>query len=285
VTPGQNLSRDRLRADCSRCAALCCVEPALTRSADFAIDKPAGQPCPNLGPDDGCTIHHQLRSSGFPGCAAYDCFGAGQHVVQVTFGGADWRRTRDVASDLFAAYRRVRDLHELLWYLADAADRTLEPGLASEVAACATETERLAEGSAADLAQVDIVTVRARVDAVLSQVSQELRAGLEGPEHRRAELAGHDLRGADLRGADLRGALLIGADLRDADLRLADLIGADLRGADLRGTDLGDCLYLTRSQVDAARGDARTSLPDGLGPPVRWSLTGWSAQTGAGACE
>ena len=36
-----------LRADCTRCFALCCVAPAFAASADFAIDKPAGQPCPN----------------------------------------------------------------------------------------------------------------------------------------------------------------------------------------------------------------------------------------------
>ena len=31
-----------LRADCARCAGLCCVVPAFTESADFAIDKPSG---------------------------------------------------------------------------------------------------------------------------------------------------------------------------------------------------------------------------------------------------
>ncbi len=42
--------RHDLRADCGRCAGLCCVAPAFTASADFAIDKPAGQPCPNQPP-------------------------------------------------------------------------------------------------------------------------------------------------------------------------------------------------------------------------------------------
>ncbi|RQX15913.1 oxetanocin A resistance protein, partial [Micromonospora arida] len=38
----------QLRADCGRCFGLCCVVPAFAASADFAIDKPAGSPCPNL---------------------------------------------------------------------------------------------------------------------------------------------------------------------------------------------------------------------------------------------
>ncbi|KFD44577.1 hypothetical protein IU11_00975, partial [Cellulosimicrobium sp. MM] len=70
-----------LRSDCSRCTGLCCVGLHLVRSADFAIDKPAGTPCPNLRTDFGCGIHARLPESGFPGCVAYDCLGAGQRVT------------------------------------------------------------------------------------------------------------------------------------------------------------------------------------------------------------
>ena len=80
-----------LRADCTRCFGICCVAPAFSASADFALDKPAGQPCPNLGADSRCGIHRDLRQRGFPGCTVFDCFGAGQQVAQVTFGGRDWR--------------------------------------------------------------------------------------------------------------------------------------------------------------------------------------------------
>lgn len=166
-------SRDDLRADCTRCAALCCIEPALRRSADFAIDQPAGRPCPNLGSDDGsnrCSIHHELRSLGFAGCAAYDCFGAGQHVVLVTFGGGGPRRDPTDPSEaaVFAAYRTVRDLHELRWYLADAADRPLAAGLRAEVADLAAHLAQLDELSATELVDVDVAAVRQRVDVVLA---------------------------------------------------------------------------------------------------------------------
>ena len=103
----------RLQADCARCRALCCVGPAFAASADFAVDKPAGQPCVNLSDDDRCGIHTELRPRGFPGCVAYDCFGAGQQVVQVTFGG------RDREPAMFAVLPVVRALNELLWYLAE----------------------------------------------------------------------------------------------------------------------------------------------------------------------
>ena len=45
-------------------------------------DKPAGRSCPNLGADFGCGIHDSLRERSFPGCAVFDCFGAGQQVIQ-----------------------------------------------------------------------------------------------------------------------------------------------------------------------------------------------------------
>ena len=96
-------------------------------------------------------------------------------------------------------------------------------------------------------------------------------SGARKKDRRGADLIGAKLKGADLRGANLRGAYLIGADLRGADLRLADLIGADLRDADLAGADLTDAIFLTQSQLDAARGDAATRLPPSLTRPAHWS--------------
>ena len=76
-----------LVADCGRCAGLCCVALPFAATADFAIDKAAGVPCPNLADDFSCRIHDHLRPEGFPGCIAYDCSGAGQRVTQVVFDG------------------------------------------------------------------------------------------------------------------------------------------------------------------------------------------------------
>ena len=80
-----------LAADCSRCAGLCCVALPFGRSADFPVDKAAGDPCEHLRRDFRCGIHDRLREEGYRGCTVFDCFGAGQQVTQVTFGGKDWR--------------------------------------------------------------------------------------------------------------------------------------------------------------------------------------------------
>jgi uncharacterized protein YjbI with pentapeptide repeats len=261
VTPAPIAAAD-LRADCSRCFALCCVAPAFSASADFAIDKPAGTPCPNLQADFRCGIHAALRREGFPGCAAYDCFGAGQKVSQVTFAGRDWR----TSPDMFAAFAVMRPLHELLWYVTAA----LALDGSAELVRAREETEALTRLGPEELVAVDVAAQRDAVNALLRRASAQARAPYGGPEHPGADLVGADLTGADLRGANLRGAHLIGADLTAADLDHADVTGADLRGATLAGADLGGTLFLTQSQVDSARGDGRTVLPASLTRPAHW---------------
>ena len=267
-----------LRADCARCAGLCCVAPGFTASADFAISKEPGRPCPHLRRDFGCEIHERLRPSGFPGCATYDCFGAGQQVTQVTFGGKNWRQP-GVAAAMFASFAVMRQLHELRWHVAQALALTRElaqlPGaepVAGPLSQAETTLRRHAESSPEALAALDIEAVWGTVTGLLRQASQLIRG--DGPADRElsgADLMGHDLAGADLRRASLRGACLIGANLARADLRLADLAGADLRGARLAGADLSTSLFLTQAQADAARGDATTNLPAGLARPAHWA--------------
>jgi uncharacterized protein YjbI with pentapeptide repeats len=84
-----------------------------------------------------------------------------------------------------------------------------------------------------------------------------------------------DLSGARLDKANLSGAQLVGAKLLDAALRDADLSGAQLDGADLRRA-----LGLTQPQLDAARGNAETQLPAGLGRPARWAAAAPPASPG-----
>jgi Pentapeptide repeats (8 copies) len=262
----------RLRADCGRCAGLCCVALPFAASADFAFDKEAGRPCPNLRADFGCAVHSRLRSSGFAGCAAFDCFGAGQRVSQATFGGRDWRADPRVADEMFAVFPVVRQLHELLWYLTEALRLPRARAVHGDLRRALSRTEALSAGSAAELLELDVAAYRGEVNELLVRASELARAGVPGPRRnlRGADLVGADLCGADLRGANLRGALLVAADLRGARLGGADVTGADLRGCDVGGADLRGALFLTVPQVNAARGDAATRLPPALSRPDHW---------------
>ncbi|MFB9905510.1 pentapeptide repeat-containing protein [Allokutzneria oryzae] len=261
-----------LLSDCGNCFGLCCVALAFSASSDFAVDKQIGTPCANLRQDFRCGIHNRLRAEGFQGCTVYDCFGAGQKVSQSTFDGQDWRGSKENARRMFEVFPIMRQLHELLWYLSEAlalpVTRPIHPALRTLLA----ETEKLTFGSPEELAALDIAGHRHEVNVLLLRASELVRAGHGGKkkDRRGADLIGAGLRGADLRGANLRGAYLIGADLRGADLRAADVIGADLRDADVRGADLAECLFLTQTQVNAARGDAATTLPATLTRPAHW---------------
>lgn len=263
-------SPDPLRADCSLCVGLCCVAPAFSASADFAIDKPAGQPCPNLGADFSCQIHADLGGRGFSGCTVYDCFGAGQHVAQQIHPGRDWRQDEETAGRIFAAFHVVRELHELLWYLREALGMGAASPLHGQLEAVQAETLRRRHEQP-DTSR-DLDEHWAAANRLLMSASELARAEVHrrGRDRRGADLIGRNLKRVRLRGADLRGAYLLGADLRGSDLTGTDLIGADLRAADVRDADLSAALFLTQPQLSAARGNAMTGLPPRLSRPLHW---------------
>ncbi|MFG2576589.1 pentapeptide repeat-containing protein [Streptomyces sp. NPDC048481] len=266
--------RAELRGDCENCFGLCCVALPFARSADFAVDKPAGKACPNLGADHRCGIHARLRESGFSGCTVYDCFGAGQKVSQVTFGGRD-RNTvpREEARRMSEVFPVVRQLHELLWYLTEALALPAARPVRGELRRLLDRTDALTRLSPDELTALDVPAHRQDVNALLLRTSELVRAGVPGrrKDRRGADLVGARLKGADLRGANLRGACLIAADLTGADLRRADLIGADLRDTDLTDADLTGAFFLTQPQVNAARGSAGTRLPESVARPAHWT--------------
>lgn len=115
-----------LRADCSRCAALCCVVLPFDQSAAFGFSKAAGVPCRHLAPENRCNIHSRL-ADGFSGCVQFDCHGAGQRVTQQVFGGQSWRDDPALAGPMENAFRAMRKLHEAVLLLLEAAHLPLSP--------------------------------------------------------------------------------------------------------------------------------------------------------------
>lgn len=165
-----------LTPDCERCCGLCCVAPAFYASADFAIDKGAGEACPNLTQEFRCAIHDSLRAEGFSGCVVYDCFGAGQKVTQITFKGQDWRRTPQIAGRMFAVFSIMRQLHELLVFLSEALKLPPAEPLYSELKLKLEELEGLTRKSSDTLRELDVTTHRREVDAILLRVGELVRA-------------------------------------------------------------------------------------------------------------
>ena len=274
-------TRVSLVPDCASCFGLCCAALPFAASADFPVDKPAGQPCGNLRRDFGCGIHARLRETGWKGCTVFECFGAGQQVSQVTFGGVSWRDAPGTASRMYAVLPVMRQLHEMLSHLGEALVISPAASTRAELTTLLDEVTELTAATAEALLGLDVLTLRQRVGPLLQQTSSVVRA--DARRSRRApaslprrvrpgaDLLGADLHGADLRAGDLRGAYLIAADLCGADLRTADLLGADLRDADLSDADLGGALFLTQPQLNAARGNAGTRVPATLRRPDHWT--------------
>lgn len=110
-----------MRPDCDRCAALCCVAPAFVPGPDFPIDKPNGEPCPNIADGHRCRIYADRERLGFSGCLVYDCLGAGQRVTQELFAGRSWRDEPELLAPMTAAFLAMSEVHHLLMLLETAA--------------------------------------------------------------------------------------------------------------------------------------------------------------------
>lgn len=160
----------RLQADCAKCCALCCVAPAFDADQGFAFSKPAHTACANLRTDARCAIHDDLASRGFPACAAFDCYGAGQRVTQQLFGGASWRSSPEMARRMFDAYFRYRALHELMAALELAIQRASPP----DVVRLREQLRRIDELCESAEALADTV----RIDAIRKDVLSGVRAAL-----------------------------------------------------------------------------------------------------------
>ncbi|MEX0789714.1 MAG: hypothetical protein WD178_02960 [Actinomycetota bacterium] len=164
-----------LQPDCEKCCGLCCVAPAFAASSDFAINKPAGIPCPKLTTEFRCSIHQNLRPEGFSGCIAYDCFGAGQKVTQLTFKGRTWRSSPKIAGQMFDVFGVMQQLHSMLNYLAEALEMEPARPLLSELRGRFDEIRALSEGTPDDLMTVDLRALRLQTDGLLLRVGELVR--------------------------------------------------------------------------------------------------------------
>lgn len=190
-----------------------------------------------------------------------------------------WLEVPDTKGDMFAAFKAARQLHEMLWYLAEARQRTFDPDATDRAERLISTIEQAVGGDLAKILATDVQDLHTQARAILMEVSSEVRASYfaAGDDHLDstlkpgADLMGRNLRSRQLCGVDLRGAYLIAADLRDSDLSGADLLGADFRDARIDGADLSKALYLNQPQVNAARGSYRTLLPADLEIPPHWN--------------
>ncbi|MGL5085464.1 MAG: pentapeptide repeat-containing protein [Clostridium sp.] len=219
----------------------------------------------NLKDDFSCVIHKDLRKKGLKGCTAYDCFGAGQKVAQVTYKGVSWKEQPNTSEKMFDVFLIVRRLHEMIWYLTQAFNSKATISIKDRIENLIDETENLTMLDADSLKSLDIESHRDKVNELLSKTSDLVRSmaskGKKSNLKNKKTIAGRrDFIGVDFRKINLRGA----------DLRGAFLIAADFRGVNLNGANLAGSIFITQPQINAAKGDSNTKLPISLVRPSYW---------------
>jgi hypothetical protein len=139
------------------------VVPAFYSVQGFAFDKPAHSACRYLTLENKCAIHAGLASRGFPGCVAFDCYGAGQRVTQELFNGMSWRTSDEtVVQNLFGAYTAFLALHRLMAMLA-IAEATVTPPLDIQMRLKREQLNNLCRSEEAKRGSLDITTLETDV--------------------------------------------------------------------------------------------------------------------------
>lgn len=270
-----NLYKDLVRSlkiDCKKCSGLCCTALYFSKTEGFPNDKPAGKPCTNLMSDFSCAVHKKLMQYNLKGCMAFDCLGAGQKVTGDIYGGDSWKKRPEEAEEIFKVFLAVWQLHQMVWYLAEAASIIPAEGLADDIDTLISEYKNMTALSPEEILGTDIEGYRTRVNRILKKAG-ELTAQSIAPgknADRRSDYMGRNFKKANLDGLDFSMSLMIAANLEGCSLYGTNFLGADMRDANIRNADLRESLFLTQAQVNAARGNEHTKLPDTLTMPKGW---------------
>lgn len=108
------------------------------------------------------------------GCIEYTCYGAGQRLCTRVLPGVDWLSQPDRSSDLFDTYFKLKELHEVMWFLSQMADLCPDPDLKVKIIDRISEIDELGEASDDEIRKLDVpaLTQRDRVWAGLVEKAQ-----------------------------------------------------------------------------------------------------------------
>ena len=260
-----------LKSECSACCGLCCTALFFSKVDGFPQNKPAGKPCMYLEESFKCKIHHELAKRNMKGCIGYDCFGSGQYVTQAVFRGADWRTAPDRANELFETFIKVFRLFQVRYYLTEAMTLSFAESLWEDIAIRIKEINELCRLTPGEICRSDVESYRDRANILLKNVCACVEKQFPERDKRiPAELFGRSFRSRNMSGQNLSMKLLIASDFTGCCFAGANFLGADTRDADFSSADLSECVFLTQAQVNSAKGNRKTLLPQHLANPVTW---------------
>jgi hypothetical protein len=159
-----------LRADCANCSALCCMALAFDRSSLFAIDKPAGEPCPNLDACGQCRVHDQRAELGFGGCIAFDCQGAGQRATNLFRAQGGWMKNPALIGPISRVFSDLLRVHDYLSLLEQVEAFDLSPGERDTLAELRMVLER------DDASHAEVKAAQGQIDTFLKSLRSHVEA-------------------------------------------------------------------------------------------------------------
>lgn len=256
----------KLTINCSQCSGLCCVALYCTKTDGFPADKAAGMPCQCLMSDFRCNIHSELATRNMRGCMAYDCFGAGQKVTQDCYPGITWNTHPELADEIFAVFLAIFQLHQMAWYLVESKTLVSEPRALAEIEALLSENQEVTSLPPRELLQFDIEQYRMKVNEVLKHICTSIARDTNSTK----DYFGTNFKKANLDQRNFSMACMIAANLEGCSLRNTIFLGTDMRDANISNADLRESVFLTQMQVNAAKGNRATRLPEYLSYPDGW---------------
>lgn len=267
--------KNKLSLDCSKCMGLCCTALYFSKIDGFPSDKGSGEKCEYMDKSYRCEVHEKLEERGYTGCMSFDCLGAGPMVVSLL-------KDRDVSKKalvkLYEAFIVARQVYEVIWYLADAFEKSDNDQLKKKISELTKNVYTQVTSDHDTISKIDINEVRDKAKPLLSEVSDEYRMNktkskperFETDIFGRIDLLGKSMKNSNIMGMSLKGAIMIQSDFSNTDFSYVDLIGADMRDAKLHNADLSKAIYLTQMQINSALGNRSTKLPRHISMPARW---------------
>lgn len=261
-----------LLIDCEECCGLCCTALYCTKTDGFPEDKVAGKPCKNLRDDFKCEIHNKLADKHLKGCMSYDCFGSGQKVTQDIYAGVDWKKSPKQADEMFQVFLIVYQLHQMLWYLIEAANLISEENLQDKIKTMIDENVKMTQMSPEKIIALDLEEYRGRVNSALKETCKLVHSEIQNSSDQNhiMDCIGKNFKNKNLDGKDFSMTLLIASNFEGCSLRGTNFLGADMRDTNFKNANLSQSLFLTQMQINSAIGNSNTKLPLNLTMPEIW---------------
>lgn len=257
-----------MKADCQRCCGLCCVSLHFAKSEGFPENKRAGLPCTQLTESHRCRIHAKLKQQKMKGCIGYDCFGAGQRVTQDLYDDHAWNDDTVSTKEMFDVFHNVYQLYQIRFFLLEALYINTSVHTQEELQKCLLVNEEICNASPSLIVTYPIDTYRDNVNHLLKAVC---KTHCKGSNQNDAHVyLGRVYKGKDLSNHDFSMKLLLAADFTNCIFHGAVFLGADTRDTNFCNADLRQALFLSQGQVNSAKGNAKTKLPEHLHRPVTW---------------